>query len=564
MAGHMTLLDKIKRFSQKISSTDAWQFSPQYKLSFNTTPNKRNEKLVKCSVQYGTELKSLADYSGEKVILLVGQTGAGKTTLINGFANYIYGVEWGDNFRLRVIDKTESGTSVSHSQTKNITAYTFPHVPGMKIDYTLTIVDTPGFGTTGNEGLLHDREISTNIKEFFSASQGIDQIHGVLFVTQASNARLTPTQQYVFEAVLGIFGNDIADHIFLMTTFADGQRPEVLTAIKDAQVPYKQYFKFNNSALYASKNDHSDESDEEDSSDEGYSFEELSWKMGMESFKRFFKKRLDKIQAQSLRLTKEVLHEREHLQLVIKNIPNKIKDGLTHMDALRMEEIFLKQFESEMIANKDYKYTVPITKQRKESMEGTGKFVTNCLSCNYTCHDICIYANDCDKHMCSAMVYDADKDKICCGVCVKKCHWKQHVNNPYKFVVYNEDEERTSDELLKRYKAATCKKDAKQQAVDGIQQEMKGLEDEVMKLIVAAKRHLERLEEIALRPINLSEVDYIDHLLAKEENEAKPGFINRVKMLQEFRHMAELTHKMKGLNPNDTADGRSVFEKLRQ
>ena len=556
------LLDKIKQSSQKTSS-NVDQLNPQYKLRFETTPNERNEKLVKCTVQYGSEFKSLADYSGEKVILMVGQTGAGKTTLINGFANYIYGVEWNDNFRLRVIDENESGTSESHSQTKNITAYTFPHVPGMKIDYTLTIVDTPGFGGTGNESLSHDKELLANIKEFFSASEGIDQIHGILFVTQASNARLTPTQEYVFQAVLGIFGNDIEDHIFLMTTFADGQKPKVLTAVRDAHVPYKQFFKFNNSALYAIKSGHSDDSDDEDSSDEGGSFEELSWKMGMDSFKKFFKKRLDKIRAQSLQLTKEVLSEREHLQLVVQNIPNKIRDGLTSMDALRTEESLLKEHESEMIANKDYTYKVKITKHSKESMEGMGKFVTNCLNCNYTCHDSCIYEHDLDKHKCSAMVKNTDKDKVHCRICSKKCIWHKHVNNPYKFVFYQETEERTVKELLERYKAATSKKDAKQQAVDGIQQEMKVLEDEVMGLIAEAKRHLERLDKIALRPINQSEMDYIDYLIAKEENEAKQGFVDRVKMLQEFRRMAELTHQMRDLDPSDAADDRSVFEKLR-
>ena len=557
-----TLLDKIKQSSQETSS-NIDQLNPQYKLRFDTTPNKRNEKLVKCSVQYGTELKSLTDYSGEKVILMVGQTGAGKTTLINGFANYIYGVEWSDDFRLRVIDENESGASVSHSQTKNITAYTFPHVPGMKIDYTLTIVDTPGFGGTGNESLSHDKELLANIQEFFSASEGIDQIHGILFVTQASNARLTPTQEYVFQAVLGIFGKDTADHIFLMTTFADGQKPKVLTAVRDAHVPYKQFFKFNNSALYASKSGHSDDSEDEDSSDEGGSFEELSWKMGMDSFKKFFKKRLDKIPAQSLQLTKEVLSEREHLQLVVQNIPNKIRDGLTSMDALRTEESLLKEFESEMIANKDYTYKVKIAKQHKVDISGTEKFVTNCLKCNYTCHDSCIYENDHDKHMCSAMVKNTDKDKVHCGICLKKCIWHKHVNNPYKFVAYEETEERTSEELLERYKAATSKKDAKQQAVDGIQRDMKVLEDEVMGLIAEAKRHLERLDEIALRPINQSEMDYIDYLIAKEENEAKQGFVDRVKMLQEFRRMAELTHQMRDLDPSDAADDRSVFEKFR-
>ena len=339
-----TLLDKIKQSSQETSS-NVDQLNPQYGLRFDITPNERNEKLVKCRVQYGSELKSLADYSEGKVILAIGETGAGKTTLINRFANYIYGVEWSDDFRLRVIDEKESGTSESHSQTKNITAYTFPHVPGMKIDYTLTIVDTPGFGGTGNESLSHDKELLANIKEFFSESEGIDQIHGILFVTQASQPRLTSTQKYIFEAVLSVFGRDIADHIFLMTTFADDQKPKVLTAVKDAHVPYKQFFKFNNSALYATKSGRSDDSDDEDSSDEGGSCEglRLSWEMSTNNFKKFFKKRLDKIEAQSLWQTKEVLHEREHLQLVVKNIPNKIRDGLTRMDVLRKEQSLVKE-----------------------------------------------------------------------------------------------------------------------------------------------------------------------------------------------------------------------------
>ena len=354
-----------------------------------------------------------------------------------------------------------------------------------------------------------------------------------------------------------------------MITFADGQKPEVLTAVKDAQVPCKHFFKFNNSALYASKSsypdgDHSDDSDSEDSSDEEDtgSFEELSWKMGMDSFKKF-KKRLDKIPAQSLQLTKEVLSEREHLQLVIQNIPNKIRDGLTRMEALRTEESLLKEFESEMIANEKYTYTVTITKQRKVDLEGTGKFVTNCLDCNFTCHKVCIYAKDCDKWKCDAMGKKAIKDKICCSVCTKKCHWSKHFNNPYRFEEYEEAEKRTSKELLERYKAATSKKDAKQLVVDGIQKEMKGLEDEVMDSIAEAKRHLERLDEIAIRPINQNEVDYIDSLIATEESEAREGFNARIKILKEFRHMAELTHKMRNLDPTDTTDGRSVFEKLR-
>ena len=74
------------------------------------------------------------------------------------------------------------------------------------------------------QGLEKDRQLARLIKEFFSIRDvvGIDQLNGIGFVVQASLARLTPTQRYIFDAILSIFGKDIGNNIFLMTTFADG------------------------------------------------------------------------------------------------------------------------------------------------------------------------------------------------------------------------------------------------------------------------------------------------------------------------------------------------------
>ena len=39
----------------------------------------------------------------EKVLMVVGATGAGKTTLINGMVNFILGVDWKDPFRYKLV-----------------------------------------------------------------------------------------------------------------------------------------------------------------------------------------------------------------------------------------------------------------------------------------------------------------------------------------------------------------------------------------------------------------------------------------------------------------------------
>ncbi|KAK2822858.1 hypothetical protein Q5P01_022923 [Channa striata] len=223
-----------------------------------------------------------------RTIMLLGATGAGKSTLINGMINYIAGVEWKDNFRFKLIDEGQS-RSQAESQTSEVTVYKINHHDGFNIPYSLTVVDTPGFGDT--RGVARDKEITEQIRKLFTSATGVSEIDAVCFVTQASIARLTATQRYVFDSVLSIFGKDVEENIEMLVTFADGKQPPVLKAINVSGVPYPKndiglpvHFKFNNSALFAD-NRCTRVCDEVSDGDK---FDEMFWNMGAKSMKKFF------------------------------------------------------------------------------------------------------------------------------------------------------------------------------------------------------------------------------------------------------------------------------------
>nr|CAH0106884.1 unnamed protein product [Daphnia galeata] len=110
------------------------------------------------------------EWNTSKTILLMGETGAGKTTMINAMINYVLGVEWGDDFRFKLVDE-QVRKNQAHSQTQVITAYEIHHQEGFRIPFSLTIVDTPGFNST--DGLESDQEIPKAIENFFRDKNGI-------------------------------------------------------------------------------------------------------------------------------------------------------------------------------------------------------------------------------------------------------------------------------------------------------------------------------------------------------------------------------------------------------
>ncbi|XP_064425509.1 uncharacterized protein LOC135361297 [Latimeria chalumnae] len=377
----------------------------------------------------------------QKVILVVGATGVGKSTLINGMVNYILGVKWEDKHRFKIIAE-ETNKTQAKSQTSVITAYKLGYQEGFQVPYNLTIIDTPGFGDT--RGIERDNMIIEQIRTFFSTLYGIDSIDSVCFVVQASQSRLTPTQKYVFDSILSIFGKDIAENIRVLITFADGKKPPVLAAIEASDVPCTRdsngmlcHFKFNNSALFA--NNEGENSNE--------NFDKLYWNMGESSMKKFFLD-LSKMKTKSLLLTKEVLEERKKLEVNVNGLQVQIRAGLVKLEELRKTKKVLEENKAEMDANKNLEYEVEVTEGRKEPVK---HFTTACQKCSFTCHENCAYHDDDDKKHCCAMTNGL------CTVCPANCSWSLHRNVPYIWVYEPRKIKKTYSELKKNIRKQMVK-----------------------------------------------------------------------------------------------------------
>ncbi|CAK6981347.1 uncharacterized protein LOC123971851 [Scomber scombrus] len=454
--------------------------------------------------------------------------------------NYILGVEWKDSFRFKLVDEGQSKTQ-AESQTSEVTAYEINHQEGFKIEYSLTIVDTPGFGDT--RGIARDKEITKQLHSLFSSKFGVSEIDAVCFVAQASLARLTPSQKYVFDSVLSIFGKDVAENIRVLVTFADGQRPPVLEAINKAGVPCPKTkdglpvnFKFNNSALFAdNKSSTAKTTDEED---EDGCFDEMFWNMGTKSMKRVFAA-LNDIETKSLTMTKEVLKERRQLEISVENLQQQVKLGLAKLEEIKETAEKLKTHEAEISRNENFEFEVTVKKPVQEDISGTGNYITNCQQCHQTCHYPCGIPNDEDKSGCCAMGPDGQ-----CEQCPGKCHWSTHFNQKYKWDYKEVKEKRTVKELQEKYLEASKAKTPVQALIDKLKAEYDHVQAEVVKLMDKSGKCLNRLKEIALKPNPLSTPEYIDMLIEGEKTEAKPGWKERVRALMHMREKAEFMAKV--------------------
>ena len=514
----------VQEYTEKISKFSQKQLS-QFKL-IGMSGKLKIYLYPSCTFTPEEERRALS-------FMVVGETGCGKTTLLNSFINSLLGVEMEDDYRFKIIFEEFQRTQAM-SQTSDVNYYNIRSVDGYP---PVRIIDTPGFGDT--RGIERDKEIKLQIKELFEKK--IKNLNAVCFVTKSSNNRLSHTQKYILSSILDLFGKDVKDIFIFMLTFCDGGKPNVVEALKDKDSPFSQiidmnqdsswYLKFNNSAIF-----------------EGTEIDECTksfWKIGMKSFSNF-KKKLMSLPKKSLALSKTVLQQRKYLEEKVEILSKKLKVGLNKMEEINGIIKMVLNLKGDIDDSKNFtqKIMKPVTKKIPKD---PNYYATTCLICTKTCHSNCRIKDDDNKKNCSAM----DNNGYCVS-CPKKCIWSEHKNRDFILEDVMEETTVTLEELKKRYNYSKGQLSVKKHLFISAREELINLNLELLDIQDEISESINLLHEIALnQSVFESAEQHIDLLIEVEYSEHKPGWQSRVHSLNILKEQKKMLREVyQGKNQN--------------
>ncbi|KAG0288356.1 hypothetical protein BGZ96_007860 [Linnemannia gamsii] len=458
------------------------------------------EKLHARSIQSIREKSRPGD--DEFNILLLGETGVGKSTFINAFANYLRydSLEVAErmemttliqsSFKFKGIEVTAGKPDQNEklkdgqSSTQYCRSYVFP----LNEDIKIRLIDTPGIGDT--RGVKQDRK---NFEEIMDYISGFDKINGVCILLLPNTSRLTTSFRFCIDELLLHLHKSAADNILF--TFTNTRSS--FYGPGDTMTPLKTYLKelskssnvtiplepntmffFDNESfrLYAALK-------------QGIIFDQTtkdafgaSWTMSVEEARRLVKRVMDLTPhktAETVTLDmarRSILLLAEPMAKINENITIEVKDIKNLRIEAQNNKISATDLETRLMCSYMDLDPIPLARPRTVCTSDScttvhGKIIRYNIHCHQNCYleNVAINViNHAGLRDCKAMNGETCRK---CG-----CRWEKHMHVKIDYTEVKK--QKTDTAVEKQLKEKLSAVDGMQVAIEEADERMKTLESE--------------------------------------------------------------------------------------
>ncbi|KAK2818505.1 hypothetical protein Q5P01_024066 [Channa striata] len=437
------------------------------------------------------------------------------------------GVTFEDDIWFEIV---EEGQEIGEfeSQTSDVIVYEILDFKENTLPYSLTIIDTPGYGST--RGIEHDVIVSQRLLDLFSSRDGVHEINAVGLVMMTTVTRLNDRLRYIFDSVVSLFGKDMEKNIIALITHSDGRTPaKALRALEASKIKCAKNER-NQPVHFMFDNCQNEVRDGEQSLERSYDITVR----GMEQLTDFLRGTIP----QTLGTTVEVLKSRIRLTACIHNLQDRIELIDLKQTEIQQTDDALRNYEIEL---KHGEFTVEVDEPHKvqEKIKG-GKWwgffyegATSCTVCEETCHYPCTTAPSAED--CKVM------KKGSCTVCTGKCPVSKHVKTEWRYVNKTRRVRKTLEELKQKYEV---KHNEKKALLLALRQEKKKLDREKNFWLEESYQHVVNLEKIALNVISVSTYVHLDFLIEKMREKGDMVKVQKLEQVKNENQVDEGVQRM--------------------
>jgi len=292
------------------------------------------------------------EYYNSKVLLVVGQSGHGKTTFINALVNIYLGITINDSFRYLLVLNENS------NQWQKITIYKIRPKKGLNFP-PLILIDTPGFGDIRGE--KEDKKHLKQFEDFFKSSLIFD-VNCVLYIVNGNNIRFGENDKRILNYLMNLFSKNLKENFVVWATHFTPENkkdiPNFIKILSDENHFYYQrvlkndklsreeilkscwYFASDNKIIYNNEIERN-------------LIEQEKWKNTEMQIKKFIENKLKILEKKNIKESCNVLYYRFQLENEIKSFTEKIERLIPRKIVYEDNLVKLQIYKSKIQSKKD-------------------------------------------------------------------------------------------------------------------------------------------------------------------------------------------------------------------